>query len=324
MVMRLTRLDVAELAKPLPPAVSQIAFGVFCSAAAILLRMVTDIWLPGAGPFALTIPLVLIATLFGHWLAGAVCQTIVALHAWYFVLPIAGSFAFEDSSDGPRVLVNLISGYFVVALAEMFRRAVRQALADREALLLELEHRVKNSFMSIASVLRLQMRKAKEPATQLALQSALGRVESYARAYSFLYHRHEQGGVINMCTYLQELCSALQTAAASGDIVFKCEAAETHLHRDRAIVIGLIVNEVSTNSYKHAFAGKRGEISVHFSEAPQEYHLVIADNGRGLGEDRDAGGLGLQLIDVLTTQANGRVEIDTGGGGTAFRFSFAR
>lgn len=155
MVMRLTRLDVPELAKPLPSVVSQVAFGILCSAAAIVLRMVTDIWLPGAGPFALTIPLVLIATLFGHWVAGVVCQTIVAIHAWYYVLPIQGSFDFDDPTDGPRVIVNLAAGYFVVALAELFRRAVRQALAEREALLLELEHRVKNSFMSVASVLRI-------------------------------------------------------------------------------------------------------------------------------------------------------------------------
>lgn len=88
--------------------------------------------------------------------------------------------------------------------------------------------------------------------------------------------------------------------------------------------MGLIVNEVSTNSLKHAFAGKPGEIQVKFTEVPQEYLLVIADNGRGLGEGKREGGLGLQLIDVLTQQADGRVEIDSGDSGTAFRFSFSR
>jgi len=173
--MRLTSLDFSDLARPVPPVLSQILFGVLCSVLAIALRMLTDIWLPGAGPFALTIPLVLVATLFGRWTAGIVCQTIVSLHAWFYVLPIQGSFDFADPTDGPRVFVNLVAGYFVVALAEIFRRAMRHALADREALLLELEHRVKNSFMSIASVLRLQMRNAKDPATQAALQSAIGR-----------------------------------------------------------------------------------------------------------------------------------------------------
>lgn len=319
------------MARPVPPVLSQIAFGILCSLFAILLRMLTDIWLPGAGPFALTIPLVLIATLFGRWLAGIVCQTIVSLHAWYFVLPIQGSFDFSDPTDGPRVVVNLLAGYFVVALAEIFRRAVRQALADREALLLELEHRVKNSLMSIASVLRLQVRNAKDPATQLALQSAIGRVESYARAYSFLYRRHDNAGEINMRTYLQELCRALEGAAAPGEIVFKCAATDSSLHRDRAIVIGLLVNEVSTNSFKHAFEGKGGEISVNFSESPAEYQLVVSDNGRGIGETPAGGietpaegGFGLQLIEVLTTQANGRLDIDSNGDGTAFRFSFAR
>jgi len=323
--MRLTSLDFSDLARPVPPVLSQILFGVLCSVLAIALRMLTDIWLPGAGPFALTIPLVLVATLFGRWTAGIVCQTIVSLHAWFYVLPIQGSFDFADPTDGPRVFVNLAAGYFVVALAEIFRRAMRHALADREALLLELEHRVKNSFMSIASVLRLQMRNAKDPATQAALQSAIGRVESYARAYSFLYRRHDRAGEINMRNYLEELCRALEEAAGPGEIAFKCDAADARLHRDRAIVIGLIVNEVSTNSFKHAFEGKGGEIRVSFSEAPKEYHLVVADNGKGIGEAApETGGLGLQLIEVLTTQAEGRVEIDTAGGGTAFRFFFTR
>lgn len=323
--MRLTSLDFPDLARPVPPVLSQVLFGVLCSVLAILLRMLTDVWLPDAGPFALTIPFVLIAALFGRWIAGLVCQTILCLYAWYYVLPIQGSFAFIDPADGPRVFVNLLTGYFVVLLAEIFRRAVRQTLADREALLLELEHRVKNSFMSIASVLRLQMRNAKDPATQAAFQSAIGRVESYARAYSFLYRRHDGASEVNMRNYLEELCRALEEAAGQGEIAFTCRAAEARLHRDRAIVIGLLVNEVSTNSFKHAFEGKGGEIRVDFSEAPKEYRLVVADNGKGLGEaPSETGGLGLQLIDVLTAQADGRVEIDSADSGTAFRFFFAR
>ena len=322
--MRLAHLDFTELARPSPPILSQIVFGVLCSGFAIVLRMLTDIWLPGAGPFALTVPLVLIATLFGRWIAGLVCQTIVSLHAWYFVLPIVGSFEFADAADGPRVLVNLVAGYFVVALAEIFRRAVRQALTDREALLLELEHRVRNSFASIAGVLRLQLRSTTDPATQQALHSALGRVESFARAYSLLYYRHDRSGEINIQGYLQELCRALEaTATPTRQVRFKCDAAEAYLPRDRAIAIGLLVNEVSTNSLKHAFGDSGGEISVRFRHAPAAYELLVADNGKGMSEDQRPGSLGLQLIDALTVQANGTVVIDTDSPGTAFRFEFS-
>ena len=64
--MRLTSLDFTELAKPVPPVLSQVAFGILCSLVAILIRMLTDMWLPGAGPFALTIPLVLAVLLLGE------------------------------------------------------------------------------------------------------------------------------------------------------------------------------------------------------------------------------------------------------------------
>ena len=323
--MRLDHWDFPDLMRPLPPLASQVLFGALCSVVAIGLRMLTDIWLPGAGPFALTIPIVLVATLFGRWVAGLVCQTVVSVYAWYFVLPIVGSFDFADPGDGPRVFVNLVSGYFVVALAELFRRTVRQALKDREALLLELEHRVKNSFASIASVLQLQMRNTTSKPTRAALQAALGRVQSYARAYSFLYYRHDRGDEINMRTYLKDLCTALEaTADPDSKINFRCDATEAYLFRDRAIVIGLLVNELSTNSFKHAFGNDGGEISVNFKEMADAYHLVVADNGRGIGERKPSGSLGLKLIDVLASQAKGTMVVETGTNGTVYSFSFAR
>ena len=160
-------MDISELARPLPAAVSAGLFGLLCSGVAVGLRMLTDVYLPGAGPFALAVPVVLIATLFGGLISGIVCQTLAGLHAWYFVLPVAGSFDLADSGDGPRVFVNLVSGYFAVMLAEIFRRAARKALHDREMLLVELEHRVKNSFASIASIMRMQMRDASPDAKAL-------------------------------------------------------------------------------------------------------------------------------------------------------------
>jgi two-component sensor histidine kinase len=325
-MFRLTHLDVPDLARRfLPVIATQVLFAVLCSAVAIGLRFLTDIWLPGAGPFALTIPFVLVATLFGRWLAGVIAQTISSLYAWYFVLPIEGSFALEDPTDGPRIFVNLAAGFFVVALAEMFRRAMRRALADREMLLLELEHRVKNNFSSIASVLRLQMNAA-DPETQRALQTALGRVESFARAHSFLYHDFDRTGQVNMRAYIGDLCGAIASSfAAERTLRIEYEADPSYLPRDRAIVIGLLINEVATNSAKHAFDDKTsGTIRIRFSEDSRAYHLTVADNGRGMNEHRRPGSLGLTLIDALADQARGTMRRDTGETGTSFHFEFTR
>ena len=325
-MVRLTRLDIPDIARPfLPVIATQILFAGACSVVAIALRLLTDIWLPGAGPFALTIPLVLVATLFGRWLAGAITQTISSLYAWYFVLPVEGSFALQDPSDGPRIAVNLAAGFFVVALAELFRQGVRRALADRETLMLELEHRVKNNFSSIASMLRLQMRAADEE-TRRALQTTLGRVESFSRAHSFLYQDFDRTGLVNMRAYIGEFCRTFASSfAEETSLKVECEADAALLPRDRAIVIGLLINEVATNSAKHAFEGRpAGTIKVRFFENSDAYRLTVADNGSGMSEDPRPGSLGLTLIEALVEQARGTLSRETGETGTAFHFEFAR
>lgn len=319
---RLASIDITDLARPFPPVATQLLFGVCCAGIAVLLRTLTDLYLPGAGPFALAIPVVLVATLFGRWISGVVCLTLAGLHAWYFVLPVSGSFGFEISGDGPRVAVNFAAGYFTVALAEVFRRTTRNALRDREMLLVELEHRVKNSFASIAAVMRLQMRDAGPEAREF-LQAALGRVESFARAYGYLRFQFDDAGSVIVGNYLRDLCKALQeTVAHEGHVTFDCQADATLVPRDKAITIGLLVNEVATNSVKHAFGDGGGTVSVTFESRDGMQVLVIADDGPGMVANDNSTGLGRRLIDALAQQAGGTVEIDSGAKGTAYTVTF--
>lgn len=325
--MRLTHIDVPDRVSPrLPVVVTQVLFAIACSGAAVLVRYIANFWLPDAGPFALAVPAVLVATLFGRWLSGVITQVISSLYAWYFVLPVLGSFRFLVPADELRLIANMLAGFFVVVLAEIFRRAVRNALADRDALLLELQHRIKNNFASVASVLRLQISNAESEETQTALQSALGRVESFAQAYAFLYHDADHSGTVNMQTYVDGLCSALAASlTADRRIRLDCDAAPVPLPRDRAIAIGLIINEVATNSAKHAFPSDGGgTITVRFAGGKGGYEMTVGDDGKGMSETPRPGSLGLKLIDGLVKQAHGHMEVDTGAEGTTFRFDFAR
>ncbi|MCE7027200.1 sensor histidine kinase [Jiella avicenniae] len=322
---RLTHIDLPQKAENyLPVVATQFLFAILCSAVSIGLRFVADLFMPGAGPFALTIPAVLVATLFGRWLCGAITETISSLYAWYFVLPVAGSFEFATSADGPRVFVNMLSGYFVVALAELFRRAVRQALADRDALLLELQHRVKNNFASIASVLRLQISATASGEAKEELKAALGRVESFAQAYEFLYHDSDHTGAVDMRSYLEGLCRALATSFGSArNVDILCDAEAADMPRDRAILIGLLVNEVANNSVKHAFgANGGGQIRVHFRRDDETYRVEVRDDGTGMSGEGRPGSLGMRLIRALTAQANGTVNIDSDEDGTRHEFVF--
>lgn len=323
---RLTELDFPERMRPrLPVLASQILFALVCSAAAIALRLLLDLWLPNAGPFVVVIPAVLVATLFGRWAAGLITLVITTTYGWYYQLPLQDSFALATRDDAIRLFLALAVGFSVIALAEAFRRAVRDALADRETLLRELDHRVKNNFASIAGLLEMQIRRTDNAETKAALQAALGRIESFSRAHRFLYQDVSEIGTVNMHNYLADLCEVLGSAIGLEEgIRIRCDADPILLPRDRAIAIGLLVNEVATNSAKHAFAGRRdGVIHITLVAERGGYRLDVRDDGCGMPETRRSGSLGLALINSLARQAEADVKIETGTEGTTFHFALA-
>ena len=330
--------------------VTQIAVAVSCAVLAFATRGAVDALFSGAGPFALTIPFVLFATLFARWQAGVLTLCLSMLYAWYFVLPVQSSFAFAVGSDAPRVVVNITSGFAVVALAEMFRRTVRRAVEERDAqvrerqlYLEEFDHRVKNNFAMVASLIRMESRRPgiTEDARQ-SLNAIHGRVASISRAHQALYRR--EGGVqeVAMQTYLGELCTSLEQALLEGRrIRLQTHIAPVAVPRDRAISIGLLVNELVTNAVKHAFPEGRptradgdaitvtlapGEPVAGADGAPDvtpPLRLVIEDNGIGTGTtERRDGSLGHQLIAAFAVQAQGTLREENPAQGTRFVFDF--
>jgi two-component sensor histidine kinase len=324
---RLTEIDFPDRMRPVMPGfASQLLFALICSLAAIGLRLMLDVWVPGVGPFVVMFPAVLVATLFGRWQAGVVTQIATTLYGWYFVLPVQHSFVFADPADVARLALASIFGLLVIALAEMFRRAVREALADRETLLRELDHRVKNNFASMASLLEMQQRRATNPETRAALQAALGRIESFALGHRFLYQDFDDVGTVNMRNYLEGLCGAIGAAnGLDGNVRLRCASDQVLMPRDRAIAVGLLVNEVATNSAKHAFPdGRSGLVSVTFRRHDEGYQLDVTDDGCGMPEEKRSGSLGLALIDSLARQADAAVQRQTGSSGTSYRFALGR
>ena len=324
LAVRIAEVDLPRAFKPVPPLLTEIGVGLLGFLAAVSLRTILDLFTPGAGPFAVTVPFVLAATLFGRALSGVVCQTLSALFAWYYVLPAHGSFDFVNEGDGPRVIVNVLAGYAVVALAETFRRAVQDAMREREVLLYELEHRVKNSFAGIVASLRLQAREAESEEVERALAAAIGRVESFARAYAQLSHRLGDLGTTDGARYLRELCGALGEALPpDSGVRYTCDADPVPLTRERAVVLGLLVNEVATNSLKHAFGPEGGTIKVSLKRQEEDrFAFTVADDGRGMSDTVRQGARGLRLIEALARQAGGEASLLSSSEGTVFTCTF--
>lgn len=321
---RFVKLDFVDRLSPhLPPPAAQAIVGLICAILAVIARMVVDIVFPGAGPFALTLPFVLIATLFGRWGAGVGVMCFSALYAWYFVLPITGSFTFENAADGPRVIVNVLSGFLIVALAEYFRRVVRRALWERDAiaeerrlLLEELDHRVKNNFAMVSAMIRMELRSAPETAGE-SLRTIHGRVESIARAHETLYRGDGGLGEVPMRPYLDNLCASLNSAYFHGTGMISSEINEISLPRDKAIAIGLVVNELCVNAAKYAFPYRDdGRIQVKLTTSSDTILISVSDDGVGLPEGPlREGSIGQGLLGSFAEQAGGsleRVDVENG------------
>ncbi|MGN6376822.1 MAG: sensor histidine kinase [Sphingomonas sp.] len=325
---RISELDLPDRLSPtLPIWGTQLGVALLCLGAAGLVRLIFNALVPGAAPFALLFPAVLVATLFARWRSGAIVLVVGVLYAWYVLLPIDRSFVFADVTQVYTLIIVTVTAISTLAIAEIFRRAARHAteerdrqIADRDLFLREFDHRVKNNFAIVASLLDMQRRRV-EPAAAEALSAALQRVDSIARAHRHLYRDSAGPGEVEMHDYLSELCSALaDVLVLRGGIELRCRCDRALLPRDRAVSIGLIVNELVTNAAKHAFKGRAaGHIDVLFRTARDGWTVTVADDGIGMTEAEkpdDDGGLGTRLIDAFARQAQGMLVTDTGPHGT--------
>ena len=312
-MQRLAQFDVSRqfLTRP-GKIVAQIGFGVFCAAAMIGLRSVLDVWAPVSGPFALVYPTVLLATLYGHWKAGLTSFILSFAWAWYFVLRTPYSFTFEDPTDPSRVLINASAALILLFFAEAFRAAASRSMDDirREAdrrltLLAELEHRTKNNFSLVASLLEIQKRRLSNPELEGPLNDAVNRVRTFADAYSHLAVEQEEGAEVAMKSYLELLLDRIERAALNNSITLHREIEDINLPREVGVAIGLYVNEALANCAKYAFPeGAPGTISVAFNVSADRWVLSIEDDGLGAASLNDQStGLGTSLMDAFAAQA---------------------
>lgn len=326
---RIEDFDLADhFAPTVPRWLTKILFGLACAVAIGVVRIGIDALAAGAAPFALVYPAIVVATLFGGWLSGSITAVVSIGYAYAFIYTVQTA---APANNGPLLSLAVVGvgATLTIAIVHLFRRAVRRTaaerdrqIAERDLYLAEFEHRVKNNFAIVAGLLDMQGRRATDPVIAEALATARARVESIARAHRHLYRDGTADpGTVEMCDYLGDLCAALGEALfLRGDIVLECSAAPAQVPRDRAVSIGLIVNELVTNAVKHAFAGReRGHIQVRFGPRPGGGWIAsIADDGVGLPQtsERAKTGLGNRLVEAFARQAGGTIHTDSDRTGT--------
>jgi len=197
---------------------------------------------------------------------------------------------------------------------------VAQEVQKREVLLSELQHRVKNNFQTLLAMVALHT-------PNFPTEEGKALVTKFADSIRAMSLAHDQlswtqtGQVVELSSYLSALASNVEVAFENVTIEVKSDRLEVPI--EHAVPIGLVVNELMTNSLKHAFGGNAGAIEIHLraSSGPGMATLEVKDNGKGM-EKRKAGGSGLQLVRGLADQIRGRFEQESSRSGTTSRIIF--
>ncbi|MCE1248815.1 MAG: PocR ligand-binding domain-containing protein [Firmicutes bacterium] len=211
--------------------------------------------------------------------------------------------------------------------ANLQRQRVEEALEEKEVLLREIHHRVKNNLNSISNLLYLQSRSITDKHTASALQESQNRIHSMARVHEHLY-RSDNIAKIDIQPYIEEMTADLSHSLTMGPVIMKVEAYDIMLDVDRAIPFGLLVNELITNALKHAFSDYKGHniITINLEQKKKNYILEVSDNGDGLPGDfriNQVKSLGLRLVTMLVKQLQGTLDFESAEGhGTLFRVVF--
>lgn len=207
---------------------------------------------------------------------------------------------------------------------EQAEKKIKEALAEKEVLLSELHHRVKNNLAIISGLFSLKIGNDPPSEARNVLVESRNRVISMSLIHNRLYKNNNFTDV-NFEQYIAELISEINASypSISGSVKVSTDIGDVVLNINVAVPCGLILNELLTNCYKHAFTGKsQGTIHVSFKQEQENYTLSVSDNGIGLTSGyQDKESLGLSVIESLSEQLNGSFDY-VSDAGTTFVLKF--
>jgi PAS domain S-box-containing protein len=213
--------------------------------------------------------------------------------------------------EGERAILGIVTD---ITEQKKTEEKIKRSLKEKEVLLKEIHHRVKNNMAIISSLLQLQARYSKDEKITQLFRDSQSRISSMALVHEKLYQTKDFSN-INFREYVEELVSHLLDTYGmkEGDINLLLSVGDINLNIDTIIPCGLILNELVTNSLKYAFEGvERPEISISFDKHDGQATLIYSDNGIGMPEHIDfpsSESLGLQIVSMLALQLRGTAEL---------------
>jgi PAS domain S-box-containing protein len=223
--------------------------------------------------------------------------------------------------DSTGKIISFVGIHLDVTDRRQYKDRLEASLREKEVIIKEIHHRVKNNMQVISGFLQLQSDYIKDPESIEMLNECQRRVRSMALVHEKLYQSRTLG-FINVAEYIRDLAAELkESCVVQADIKFEVDVENININLDTAVPCGLIINELLTNSLKYAFKGKSsGTISLSLHLSPDHrFTLKVSDDGVGLPPDFDLRSkttLGMQLVHVLVRQLGGEITLTSPQGTT--------
>ncbi|MBV9930916.1 MAG: DUF4118 domain-containing protein [Alphaproteobacteria bacterium] len=316
----LPRRLAARVPRPLTEVLTGAAMVVLVGGARTLLNP-----LIGEGvPFAFTFLGIVLATLLAGWRAGAVALVLGILLVWYFILPERGSFTLADPEMIWWIVLTAGTQALIVFSLGVYQAEMRRGQNERTRrinflghALREMDHRTRNNFQIVTSLLQLQANRSASDEVKVALREAGERLQAVAAVYAALAPSSQGLAAVRLQDQLEEICSQIRRGILPDGIVLTTDLEPILVPHETAVAIGIIVNELVTNACKHAFPQGGGSIVVRCARDGDAARVEVADDGRGMptGAARRTG-LGTRLVGAFVQRVRGASDVRSSDAGT--------
>lgn len=306
----------------------EIGIGVL---SALLFLAVRVALVPIAGdraPYAFVFLGVVISAVVAGWRSGAVTLIMGQILAWTVIASPSGIQLSGDNRWGGLIIASF-SQMVILLIIALYQREVAKNAEERERRLelldqarREIDHRAKNNYQTVLSLIELQAARAEDPPTREALRQVADRIAAISVATEHLAIRSEDLSTVKLRDHLCGLCAQLERGLAGGDVQVECDIPDVVTSADTAIQLAIIVNELVTNALKHAFFdGRKGIVRVQSKVVGPGLELEVSDNGCGLDGRPTAagGGLGRKLVDNFARHLGAKHDVSSSTAGTTHR-----
>jgi two-component system, sensor histidine kinase PdtaS len=319
---RVVRLDLPRrLARLLPRWLTELLVAIAATGAFVGVRLMATPWLGGNAPFPLATLAMVLSALLAGWRSGAMSLAMGLALIWYFVVPHENSFILADGRAAFTLIVALFAEVVILATIALYQREVRAGQIERARrinflghALREMDHRTKNNFQIVTSLLVLQAARSPHEEVQSALKEAAERLKAVAAVYDALAPSSQGLATVHLQDQLQEIADQIRRGILPEGIGLETELAPMLVPHETAVSIGIIVNELVTNACKHAFPDGAGTITIRTSKRDGAARIEVSDNGSGFVPGAKKGGLGNRLVAAFVKRVGGAMDVRSAPG----------